>query len=87
MQVEENKKIILKILAQCVKELRGDKSQFIHASESDISTSIISTIERGMKDPQLTTVFKLAESFNIKASDLIKMIEEKLPTNFCMIEK
>lgn len=87
MQVDENKKIILKTLAQCARDLRGRKSQFIHASESDISTSIISTIERGMKDPQLTTIFKLAESYNIKASELIKMIEEKLPANFHMIEK
>ena len=82
-----NKKIILKALALQVKKLRGNKSQFIHASENDISTSILSTVERAMKDPQLTTVFKLAESFNIKASDLIKQIEELLPKDFQLIDK
>lgn len=83
----EKKKIILKALAQQIKKLRGKKSQFIHASENDISTSILSTIERAMKDPQLTTVFKLSESFNIRASELIRLVEDHLPNNFHLIEK
>ena len=57
------------------------------ASENDISVSIISTIERALKDPQLTTVFKLAEALNIKASELIKLIENDLPEDFTLIEQ
>ena len=87
MQLDKNKKLILKLLAKHAKELRGEKSQFILASENDISVSIISTIERALKDPQLTTVFKLAEALNIKASELIKLIENDLPEDFTLIEQ
>lgn len=87
MQLDENKKIILKLLVKHAKELRGEKSQFILACEGDISVSIISTIERAMKDPQLTTIFKLAEALNIKPSEFIKLIEKDLPKDFSMVDK
>ena len=87
MQLDKNKKQILKLLGKHAGELRGERSQFILASENDISVSIISTIERAMKDPQLTTVFKLAEALNIKPSEFIKLIENDLPKNFSMIDK
>lgn len=87
MQNKENKKLILKSLARHTKELRGEQSQFMLCSENDISCSIISTIERAKKDPQLTTLFKIAEAFNLKTWQFIKMIEEDLPEDFSMIEK
>ena len=87
MQVNDKKEIIRKALADVVKELRGNKSQFIHASENDISTSIMSTVERGLKDPQLTTMFKLAESFNLNIVEFVSLIYKKLPENFYLIEK
>lgn len=85
-KIEEKKKIILKSLAKQARKLRGEKSQFILSSEYDISVSIISTIERALKDPQITTIFKLAEAYNIKASELVKLIEDDLPENFSLID-
>lgn len=87
MQYEEKKKIICLALANVVKNLRGRKSQFMFASENDFSTSIISTVERGLKDPQLTTIFKMAEAFNLKGSEFLELIEKELPNNFTLIEK
>lgn len=87
LDINAKKKKILKLLAKHTKELRGETSQFMLCSENDISCSIISTIERAMKDPQLTTVFKLAEAFDMKASDFIKLIENDLPKDFSLIEK
>lgn len=87
MQINENKQKILEALAVITKELRRDKSQFLLFCENDISVSILSTIERGLKDPQLTTIFKLAEALEIKPHEFIKLIEEKLPSDFSMIDK
>lgn len=87
MQIEKRKKLIMKILGENIQKLRGDKSQFILSSENDISCSIISTVERGLKDPQFTTLFKIAEALNIKASELVKLVENELPKNFSMIDK
>lgn len=87
MQRDIKKDMILKALAQVVISLRANKSQFILASENDISVSIISTIERGLKDPQLTTVFRLAEALNVEPGELMNLIKQKLPKDFSMIEK
>ena len=85
--MQEKKEIILNALAEVVRDLRGNRSQFMFASENDISISIVSMVERGLKDPQLTTLVKLAEAFDMKLSDFSKLIEEKLPDNFSLIEK
>ena len=87
MQIDEKKKLIMRILGESVIRLRGEKSQFILASENDISSSIISTIERGLKDPQLTTFFKIAEALNLKPSELLLEIENQLPKDFSLIDK
>lgn len=87
MQYFEQKKLIKQALSKVVLKLKGTKSNFIFGSENDISTSILSTIEHGKKDPQLTTIFRLAEAFDISASDFIKMINDELPKDFYFIEK
>lgn len=87
MQVEKKKQMILKTLARKVRELKGEQSQFMLASENDISGSIISTVERGLKDPQTTTLFKLAEAFNMKTWQFVKLIEDELPNDFSLIDK
>lgn len=86
-QISDKKQFILNALALTLKELRHGKSQFLFSSENDISISIISMIERGLKDPQLTTIFKLAEACNISPSVFISKISEKLPADFSLIEK
>lgn len=87
MQENAKKQLICKIAGEILNEQRGSQSQFMFASENDISVSIINTVERGIKDPQLTTVFKIAEALNMPASKFVKMIEKRLPEDFFLIEK
>lgn len=87
MQYLKQKKLIKQALCKVVKKLRGQKSNFIFGSENDISTSILSSIENCKKDPQLTTIFRLAEALNISTSDFVKMINDELPKDFYFIEK
>lgn len=83
----DNKQQIRNALAKVMKRLRGEKSQFIFSSENEIPLSIISTAERGLKDPQLTTLVKLAEAYNLSLSEFVKMIENELPKGFSMLDK
>ena len=86
----DDKKFQLKLaLSTVVKKLRfkSKKSLFIFASENDISMSVLSMIERAQKDPQLSTIFKLAEAFDIEPSKFIKLISQELPKDFGFIEK
>ena len=85
--MQDKKKCILSALAKTLKELRGERSQFIVASENDIPISILSTAERGIKDPQLTTIYKLAEAYNLSFSEFAKLIEKNLPKDFSIIER
>lgn len=85
--MQDKKQKIIDALAKTVKELRGNKSQFIFCSENDISTSILSTIERGLKDPQITTIFKISEAFNLSPYEFIKLVCDKLPDDFELIDK
>ena len=88
MQVKNSKKqLVLDALAKVVKELRGSKSQFMLASDNDISVSIISMVERGLKDPQFTTLLKLSEALNIEPVEFLNKIICNLPDNFSMIDK
>lgn len=86
MQINDKKQIVLNVLAKHARNLRGKQSQFIVSSENDISTSILSTIERGLKDPQLTTFIKLAQAYNIKPQNLMEMIMNDLPEDFTLID-
>ncbi len=71
MQQEDKKKLIKEAAGKILKRLKGDKSLYIILSmEYEISTSLLNSLERGLKDPQLTTIFKVAEALGVQASDL-----------------
>ncbi len=84
---EQKKNKLKKLLGKKVKELRTQKSQTMFAYESGISSSIVSPLERGIKDPQFTTLWKLAEALNMPLSEFIKLIEQELPDNWHLLEK
>ncbi|MBP3924669.1 helix-turn-helix transcriptional regulator [bacterium] len=84
---EGKKKIIYKALANASKRLRGKKSQFILGAEYDIPSSVISDIERAVKDPQLTTIFKLSSAFGLTPSQFLKELEKELPEGFSVSEE
>ncbi len=80
------KKLIYSAIGQTYKRLRGRKSQYMIGAEYDIPTSVLSELERGKKDPQLTTIFKLAESCGLKPSQLLFEMEKLLPENFTVCD-
>lgn len=86
MQQANKKKLICALAGKTLKQLRKDKSLYLLAGEYEISTSLLNNLERGLKDPQLTTVFKISEALGIKASEFVKIIEEGLPKDFSLID-
>ncbi len=83
---EKKKQLICSSVGIVYKDLRGKKSQYIIGAEYGIPSSVISELERGKKDPQLTTIFKLAESCGIKPSQLLAKVEELLPDDFSVCD-
>ncbi len=86
MQVEK-KNIILQAIAKTVKKLRGSKSQFILGAEYDIPSSVLSDLERGIKDPQLTTLVKLANAFGLSLPEFFNEFVKELPVDFSVCDK
>lgn len=87
MQHKNSKQILCNALAKTMKKLRGSKSLSTFASEYGISTSIVCNAERGLKDPQLTTLYKLSEAYNIPFDKFIQLITDELPEGFTLIDK
>ena len=56
-------------------------------AEYDIPSSVISDIERAVKDPQLTTLIKLSGAFNLSISEFMKEFEKELPLNFIIYDE
>lgn len=46
------------------------------AYRADVDRAFISDIERGVKLPSLTTIFKLAQILEVKPSEIVKRVEQ-----------
>ena len=86
--IEANKKILLTTIGKIIHQKRINLSKGINkfSFEYDIGNGLLSRLEKGNTDTQITTLWKLANAFNIKFSDLAIEIEKELPNNFNFYE-
>ncbi|RYY48706.1 MAG: XRE family transcriptional regulator [Chitinophagaceae bacterium] len=66
------------LFGEALRDLRtkAGLSQEALAYESDLDRSFISMLERGLKQPTISTLFSLSKPLRVKPSDFIKLIEE-----------
>ena len=76
-KVKQNEKIC-KLLGSLIKELSQNKKKSILAYESDLPRSVVHYIMEGVKDPQLTTFWRLAVGLEMKPSELLALLEKKV---------
>ena len=69
-----------KILGEELRKIRVEKglSQEALGFESDYHRTYISQIERGEKNVSFVAIFKIANALDIKLSELIRSVEERL---------
>ncbi|ABW66746.1 helix-turn-helix domain-containing protein [Desulfosudis oleivorans] len=69
---------IEELFGNALKQIRKRKgfSQEELGLESGYHRTYISLLERGKKSPSLKTIFRLAETLQVKPSELIKLIEK-----------
>ena len=72
-------------IAKVVKSHRT-KSITKSADEIGMGKSIWADLENGIKDPQFSTLRRIAEGLDIKLHDLVIEIEEELGENFSFLE-
>ncbi len=87
--MQDNKEKLQQQLASIIKQYRlnTNKSISLLSNEIDMSKSILSDLEKGIKDPQFSTLWRIAEGLNINLSEVIKLLENKLPKDFSLIDK
>jgi transcriptional regulator with XRE-family HTH domain len=73
----KQKKTIEQQFGEALRQLRIQKklSQEALGFESGYHRTYISLLERGKKSPSLNTIFKLADTLNIKPSELVGSIQ------------
>ncbi len=87
-QIENSKLKLKTILAQVVKKHRNEQNKSISKISAEImmTKSMWLDLERGIKDPQLTTFWKVAEALNMPVENLIIEIKNQLGKDFSLID-
>lgn len=69
-----------KIVGEVISEFRKKKglSQEVLSGLSDIGRTHLSAIERGERKPTLETLYKICVALDVKMSELVAEIEERL---------
>lgn len=78
------KKMLLKAVGKIVNAKRKELNVGINkfSFEYDIGNGLLTRLERGDTDTQITTLWKLANAFDLKFSELALLIESELPDDF-----
>lgn len=68
------------VVGEVICELRRKRglSQEVLSGLADIGRTHLSAIERGERKPTLETLYRISTALDIKMSEIVKMIEEKL---------
>lgn len=83
--MQELKKILQKAVATVIKKTRK-KSITKSADEIAMGKSIWADLENGIKDPQFSTLWRIAEGLEIKPHKLVEMIEDEVGSDFSFLE-
>lgn len=82
--INERKKILLAAIGRVVNKKRLEIKKGINkfSFEYDIGNGLLSRLERGDTDTQITTLWKIANAFEMDFSKFIALVEAELPEDF-----
>ena len=72
--------MIVEIFGKVLREIRTENniSQEKLAELCDLDRTYISLLERGLRQPTITTIFKLARALDISPSSIIGLVENRV---------
>ena len=83
--MQDRRKELQSAIAIVVKTLRK-KSITKSTDEIGMWKSLWADLENGIKDPQFSTLWRIAEGLEIRPSELVRLIEEELGEDFSFLE-
>lgn len=90
MQYKDKKSLHLaKILGEIIREKREEKNISINklANEYGLNDSNLGKIERALIECKFVTLWKIAEALDMKLSELIKEIEDRVGEDFKLMDE
>ena len=85
---KNNKQLLQNTIAATIKTLRfkQNKSISLISDEIGLAKSIWADLEKGIKDPQFSTLWKISEALGVPLSAVIIEIEKQMPVNFSLLD-
>ncbi|MBQ8460526.1 helix-turn-helix transcriptional regulator [bacterium] len=86
---EQKKELLLKAIGDVVAQKRKiiNKGILLLSYEYDIPNTSLAKLEKGKRDVQITTLWRLAEALGCNTfSEFVKEVEKNLPKNFKLTE-
>ena len=72
--------MVISVFGKILRKLRegANLSQEKLAEYCDLDRTYISLLERGLRQPTITTIFKIAEALDISPSELVRKVEMEI---------
>lgn len=82
------KKLFQKTLGEIIKyqRLKSGKSISLISAEIGMTKSMWADMEKGIKDPQLSTLWRICEGLNISPREILNELEKVLGNEFTFME-
>lgn len=86
--IDPKKELLLQVVGTIIKEKRLAKNKgiLLLSYEYDIANSSIALLEKGVRDVQFCTLWKLANAFGMSFSEFAREVESRLPNGFKLID-
>ena len=87
-KAQADKALLLDIIGQIVKEKRKalNKGILLLSYEYDIPSSSIAQLEKGKRDVQISTLWKLVNALGMTFPEFVDEVNKRLPEGFKLIE-
>lgn len=87
-KISEKKKLLNKIIGEIIHTKRKaiNKGILLLSYEYDIPTSSLIQVEKGERDLQVSTLWKIANALGLSMSDIFLEIEKRLPDGFNLFD-
>lgn len=88
VDLKSSKKLLQQAVAKIVKghRLAQNKSLSKISAEIIMTKSMWNDLEKGIKDPQLSTIWRVSEALDIPVDELICEIKTELGTDFSLTD-
>ena len=88
-ELKKERKYLSKSLGVLIKNLRESKGKSINliSNEIELSKSVWADLEKGLKDPQFSTLWRISEALDLPLSEIILTLEKENPEGWGFLNK